>query len=84
VKKSDALLLLGLVLLVAGVAVLIYGIYAYNGAKASLGNALGKLFTGRSKEETGAVIEMIAGGAGAVVGLALLLTRGRRGRRARR
>lgn len=83
-KKTDALLLLGLILLVAGIAVLIYGIYAYNGAKASLGNALGKLFTGRSKEETNAVIEMIAGGAGAVVGLALLLARGWRSGRGRR
>jgi hypothetical protein len=83
-RKTNALLLLGLVLLVAGVALLIYGITAYNEARASLGNALGKLFTGRSKEETRAVIEMIGGGAAAVVGLALLLTRGRGARRGRR
>jgi len=84
VKKSDAMLLLGLILLVAGVAVLIYGIYAYNGAKASLGNALGKLFTGRSRDETNAVVEMIAGGAGAVLGLVLILARGRTAGRRRR
>jgi hypothetical protein len=84
VKKSDALLLLGLILLVAGAAVLIYGIYAYNGAKASLGSALGKLFTGRSRDETNAVVEMIAGGAGAVLGLVLILARGRAAGRRRR
>jgi len=78
------MLLLGLILLVAGVAVLIYGIYAYNGAKASLGNALGKLFTGRSRAETNAVVEMIAGGAGVVLGLVLILARGRTAGRRRR
>ena len=79
-KKSDTLFLVGLVLLVAGAAVLIYGIVAYNNAHSSLGNALGKLLTGKSEAETRAVIEMIAGGAAGVVGLAVLLFR----RRARR
>jgi len=79
-KKSDTLFLVGLVLLAAGAAVLIYGIVAYNNAHSSLGNALGKLLTGRSEAENRAVIEMIAGGAAGVVGLAVLLFR----RRARR
>jgi hypothetical protein len=80
-KKADALFLVGLVLLVAGVAVLIYGIVAYNSANASIGNTLGKLLTGRSEAENQAVTEMIAGGAAAVIGIAVLLFRGRRGRR---
>lgn len=80
-KKSDALFLVGLVLLVAGAAVLIYGIVAYNNASSSIGNALGKLLTGRSHAENQAVIEMIAGGAAAVIGVAVLLLRGRRARR---
>jgi hypothetical protein len=79
-KKADALFLVGLVLLAAGAAVLIHGIVAYNNAHSSLGNALGKLLTGRSEAENRAVIEMIAGGAAGVVGLAVLLFR----RRARR
>ncbi len=80
-KKRDALFLGGLVLLVAGAAVLIYGIVAYNNANASIGNTLGKLLTGRSQVENQAVIEMIAGGAAAVIGVAVLLFRGRRARR---
>jgi hypothetical protein len=79
-KKADALFLVGLVLLVAGAAVLIYGIVAYNNAHSSLGSTLGKLLTGRSEAENRAVIEMIAGGAAGVVGLVVLLFR----RRARR
>jgi nitrate reductase gamma subunit len=79
-KKSDALFLVGLVLLVAGAAVLIYGIVAYNNANSSLGNKLGKLLTGKSEAENRAVIEMIAGGTAAAIGLAVLLFR----RRARR
>lgn len=80
-KKGDALVLVGLVLLVAGAAVLIYGIVGYNDARSSIGNTLGKLLTGRSQAENRAVIEMIAGGAAAVIGLAVLLLRGRRARR---
>jgi hypothetical protein len=74
-KKSDALVLVGLVLLVAGAAVLIYGIVEYNNAHSSLGGTLGKLLTGRSEAENRAVIEMIAGGAAGVIGLAVLLFR---------
>ena len=86
-KRSDALLLLGLVLVVAGAAVLLYGIVDYNNVRASVGNVLGRIITGRSADENRAVIEMIAGGAGAVLGVALVLFRGRPGRgggRARR
>jgi hypothetical protein len=84
VKKSDALLLLGMVLAVAGAAVLIYGIVTYNSVRASVGNTLGKLLTGRSPGENQAVIEMIAGGAAAVLGTAFILFRGRAGRQPRR
>jgi hypothetical protein len=80
-KKADALFLVGLILLVAGAAVLIYGIVEYNNVHSSIGNTLGKLLTGRSQAENQTVLEMIAGGAAVVIGLAVLLLRGRRGRR---
>jgi hypothetical protein len=83
-KRSDALLLLGLVLVVVGAAVLIYGIVDYNNVRASVGNALGRIITGKSADENRATIEMIAGGAGAVLGVALILFRGRSGRGGRR
>ncbi len=78
-RRSNALLVFGLILLVAGAAALVYGIITYNDARASLGNAVGKLFTGRSPAEDRAIIEMIAGGAVALVGLIFLVVpRGRR------
>ena len=80
-KKADALFLVGIILLVAGAAVLIYGIVAYNNAHSSIGNTLGKLLTGRSQAENQAVIEMIAGGAAAVIGFVVLAFRGQRARR---
>ncbi len=83
-KKSDVLLLAGMVLAVAGAAVLIYGIVTYNNVRASVGNALGKLLTGRSPGENEAVIEMIAGGAAAVLGAACILFRGRGARQPHR
>jgi CDP-diacylglycerol pyrophosphatase len=83
-KRSDVLLLVGMILVVAGAALLIYGIVSYNSVRASVGNALGKLITGRSAGENQAVIEMIAGGAGVVLGAGFILFRGRNGGRASR
>jgi len=80
-KRNDSRLLAGLILFVIGAAVLAYGIVTYNNEKASLGGALQKLFTGSSPAEQQAVIEIIAGGAVALVGLILIITR--RGRRRR-
>jgi hypothetical protein len=77
-RRSNARLVFGLVLLVAGAAVLVYGIIQYNDVRASLGNALGKLFTGKSPAEDQAIVEMVAGGAAALVGLILLVARRRR------
>lgn len=79
-KRSEGKFLVGLVVLVAGAAVLVYGMIAYNNARASLGGALGKLLTGSSTAENQSVIEMIVGGAAAVVGLALMVFRGKRRR----
>ncbi len=81
-KRSDALLLVGMILAVAGAAVLIYGIVSFNSVRASVGNALGKLITGRSAGESQAVAEMVGGAAGVVLGAALILFRGRGGGRA--
>ena len=80
-KKSEFFFLIAIILLVAGAAVLVYGIIAFDSARSSLGNKLEKLVTGSSQRETQAIIEMIAGGAVAVIGLALLFLRGRKTRR---
>jgi hypothetical protein len=76
-------LLAGLVLLVIGVVVFAYGLIAFDRARALLGGAIhgiNKFFGTTSKAEQQALVEMVAGGAAAVVGLALCLAR-RGGRR---
>jgi hypothetical protein len=80
-KRTDSKLLAGLILFVAGAAVFAYGLIGYNGVKASFGGALNKLITGSSPAENQAVIEMIAGGAVALIGLVLVIFRRGRTRR---
>ena len=79
-KRADSRFLAGLILFVIGAAVMAYGIVTYNNEKASLGGALQKLFTGSSTGEQQAVVEMVAGGAVALIGLILIIFR-RRGQR---
>jgi hypothetical protein len=76
VKRTDVFFVISLVLIVIGAASLVYGIIAYNDVTSSLGNALGKLFTGQSAGENQA--EMIAGAAVALVGFILLFSQGLR------
>lgn len=76
-KRSNAFFVIGLILLIAGGATLVYGIITYNNVTASLGNALEKLFSGQSTSENQAVIQMIVGGAVALIGLVFLLSLGR-------
>jgi hypothetical protein len=78
VKRTDVFFVISLVLIVIGAASLVYGIIAYNDVTSSLGNALGKLFTGQSAGENQAIAEMIAGAAVALVGFILLFSQGLR------
>jgi hypothetical protein len=79
-RRNDSRLLAGLILFVVGAAVFAYGIIAYNHERASLGGSLQRVFTGSSSGEQQAIIEMIAGGAVALIGIiALVLRRPRRG-----
>jgi hypothetical protein len=68
---------IGLVLLVGGAALLVFGIVGYNDAQASIGGIVEKIVKGRSQAETTAIAEMAGGGAAAVIGLVLMLSRGR-------
>ena len=76
-RKANAFFLVGIILLVAGGAALVYGIINYNNASGSLPGALGKVFNVRTEAENQSILEMIVGGAAAVVGLVLLLVRRR-------
>jgi hypothetical protein len=77
-KQTNNTFMLGVLIGVIGLAVLVFGIYQYNTVRQSLGNALGKLFKGSSKQETLAIVEMIAGGGLALVGAFLAFARRKR------
>ncbi len=79
-RRSNAFFLVGLILLVAGAAALVYGIINYNTASSSAGGVImNKIFGARTDAENQAIIWIVAGAAGAVVGLVLLLSGRRRG-----
>ena len=73
-RSSNILFIVGLVLLIAGAAVLVYGIINYNDVRKALGPSLVKAFTGSSTEEQQAIIYMAAGGGAALLGLIFLLS----------
>jgi hypothetical protein len=77
VKSVNLFFVIGLVLAVGGVALLVFGIVGYNDAQSSIGGIVEKIARGRSQAETTALMEMIGGGAAAVIGLVLLFARGR-------
>lgn len=74
-KKLNMSFVAGVCLLVAGIAVLAYGIFMYNESRQSLGGAIGKLFNKRTSDETTAIVTMIAGGAAALLGAFLAFGR---------
>jgi len=77
-KRTNSASMIGILIAMIGLALLIFGIYQFNTARQSLGNALGKLFKGSSRQETLAIVEMIAGGALALVGAFLAFGRRKR------
>jgi hypothetical protein len=79
-KRTDSRLLAGLILFVLGAAILAYGIITYSNDRASIGGAVQRIFVGSSSVEQQSIIEMIAGGAVALIGFIFLLTRRRRTR----
>ncbi|MFQ3547193.1 MAG: DUF3185 family protein [Termitinemataceae bacterium] len=65
--------IIGIVLLVTGIAVGLYGYYEYQTAQQNLGNVITKVFTGKSQAEQQSILVMIGGGAAALIGLVLSL-----------
>lgn len=74
-KASRNTFVIGGILIVGGLAALAVGYYQFDAARASLGNAIGKVFTGKSGDESRAVAIMVAGGAAALFGAFLAFFR---------
>lgn len=80
--KNQVGLLLGILLLAAGIAVGVYGVYMYTSLQNSVFNTLEKAFTGNTEGEIKAFIYIAAGLVIAVLGIVLLA--GKKKRRKRR
>jgi len=79
--KNQMSLIVGIVLLAAGLVAAIYGVYLYNNLQNSVMNSLEKAFVGSTDAETQALIFIGGGAVGAVLGLVLLLGKKKRRRR---
>jgi hypothetical protein len=77
-RSVNILVPVGIVLAVAGLAVGAYGYYLYSNLQGNLVNAVVKFAAGRTEAETNAVLAMIGGGAGFLVGALLALAGARR------
>jgi LPXTG-motif cell wall-anchored protein len=77
-RNNNGLFIIGLVLLIAGAAVLVYGIIQYSNVTKALIPSVMKSIAGSSDEEKQAVTLMIVGGAGALLGFFLLVVSRRR------
>ncbi|MBI9109509.1 MAG: DUF3185 family protein [Spirochaetales bacterium] len=80
--KNQMGLIVGIVLLAAGIVAAVYGIYLYNNLQASVMNQLEKAFVGSTEGETQAIVFIGSGAVAAVLGFVFLLGK-KKGRRRR-
>ena len=80
--KNQVSLLIGILLLSAGIAAAVYGVYMYTNLQNSVMNTLEKAFIGNTEGETQAIIFIAAGTVGAVLGIIFLA--GKKKRRKKR
>lgn len=83
-KKRNVFTVIGFILVIIGVAALVYGLTTYTQLKDDIANRFAKAISGSSNQETQALYISIAGGAGVVVGLILILTNRKKTRKKRR
>ena len=79
--RNQVNLLIGIILLAAGIAAAAYGIYVYSNLQNSVMNTLEKAFVGSTEGETQAFIFIGAGAVAAVLGIVLVAGKKKRRRR---
>ena len=83
-KKRSVFSVIGVILIIAGVAALVYGLTTYTQLQDDIANRFAKAISGSSDQETQALYITIAGAAGVVVGLVLLIANRKKSRKKRR
>ena len=76
--------LVSLVLVVGGIALLIYGLISHSGLQDSLKNQVVNLLAGKTDEEKQAIGMAIGGGAAALIGVGLFFAGGKAKKRKKR
>ena len=76
--------LVSLVLVVGGIALLIYGLITHSDLKESLGNQISNLVAGKTDGEKQAIGMAIGGGAAALIGVGLFFAGGKAKKRKKR
>ena len=79
--RNQVSLLIGIILLAAGISAAVYGFYMYTNLQNSVMNTLEKAFIGSTEGETQAFIFIAAGAVGAVLGIVLLAGKKKKRRR---
>ncbi len=83
--KKNLFSIIGIILLVAGVTALVYGLTTYTQLQDDIANRFAKAISGSSNQETQALYITITGGAGILVGLILMIAnRKKKSRKKRR
>ena len=80
-KNGNSMFLIGIIILIAGLAAAGYGYYLYDGMNNSVAGVLGKIgrkISGKSELGTRAMLFMIGGGAVALFGAFVAFVRGKR------
>ena len=83
-KKRNAFAVLGIILIVVGVAALVYGYTTYTQLQSDIANRFAKAISGSSEQENQALYVTIAGAAGTILGLVFIVSNRKKRRKKRR
>ncbi|MBN2049729.1 MAG: DUF3185 family protein [Spirochaetales bacterium] len=83
-RKRSVFTILGVILMIAGVAALVYGLTTYNALQNDIANRFTKAIAGSSEKENQALYVSIVGGVGVLAGLVLVFANMKKATRKKR